>query len=106
MSKHKALELAEKLRARNGNAAGFGLGPVCDEAADTIRAQHALIVQMQAGMKSAAKGMAEVLLELAGAQSTPENIEMVKGKVQPCTPFGDLLAAIAAADQYLKGEQA
>lgn len=29
-------ELIEKLRSRNGRADGFGIGPVCDEAADRI----------------------------------------------------------------------
>ena len=29
-------DIVELLRTRNGNPSGFGLGPVCDEAADQI----------------------------------------------------------------------
>jgi hypothetical protein len=29
-------DLVERLRARNGRPDGFGIGPVCDEAADRI----------------------------------------------------------------------
>lgn len=29
-------DIVERLRTRNGRADGFGLGPVCDEAADEI----------------------------------------------------------------------
>jgi hypothetical protein len=29
-------KLVERLRSRNGSPTGFGLGPVCDEAADRI----------------------------------------------------------------------
>lgn len=32
-----ALKCAEMLKTRNGNASGFGIGPVCDEAAVHIR---------------------------------------------------------------------
>lgn len=32
-------ELIERLRTRNGSPNGFGLGPVCDKAADALEAQ-------------------------------------------------------------------
>lgn len=105
MSKHKALELAEKLRTRNGNASGFGLGQVCDEADATIRAQHALIVQMREALENAANGMAYLILEVAYKPNTPENIQKVKDAVvtqQPDGPFGDVMRALAAVDQYLE----
>lgn len=88
MSKHKALELAEKLRTRNGNASGFGLGPVCDEADATIRAQHALIVQMREALATCECAFDPVGND--GGQSFDES------KVD---------YAIAAANQYLKAEQ-
>lgn len=84
MSKHKALELAEKLRTRNGNASGFGLGPVCDEAEETIRAQHALIVQMREALDQSVTWVHEAAPHFVGTE---------------------VHDAIAAADQYL-GEQA
>ena len=34
-------DLIERLRTRNGRADGFGLGPVCDEAADELSALRA-----------------------------------------------------------------
>lgn len=36
---NEAEKLAELLRTRNGNPSGFGLGPVCDEAASLIERQ-------------------------------------------------------------------
>lgn len=36
-------DLVERLRSRNGNATGFGLGPVCDEAADEIERLRAQV---------------------------------------------------------------
>ena len=54
-SDHRALDTArliERLRTRNGNAAGFGLGPVCDWAADRIEADAA---ELEALRKDAAR---------------------------------------------------
>ena len=36
---NEAEKLAERLRTRNGSPTGFGLGPVCDEAASLIERQ-------------------------------------------------------------------
>lgn len=36
---NEAEKLAERLRTRNGSPSGFGLGPVCDEAASLIERQ-------------------------------------------------------------------
>lgn len=36
-------DIVERLRSRNGRADGFGLGPVCDEAADEIERLRAAI---------------------------------------------------------------
>jgi len=40
-------DLVERLRNRNGNAAGFGIGPVCDEAADALEAKDAEIARLR-----------------------------------------------------------
>jgi len=40
-------DLIERLRSRNGNAAGFGIGPVCDEAADALDAKDAEIARLR-----------------------------------------------------------
>lgn len=37
-------DIVERLRTRNGRADGFGLGPVCDEAADTIERLRSVMV--------------------------------------------------------------
>jgi hypothetical protein len=44
----EAPTLVERLRTRNGRADGFGLGPVCDEAADKIERLHAVLAECQA----------------------------------------------------------
>jgi len=45
-------DLIERLRSRNGNAAGFGIGPVCDEAADALAAKDAEIARLRAENES------------------------------------------------------
>lgn len=69
----EAVPLVERLRTRNGRADGFGLGPVCDEAADEIErlteleaALEALVNRCNADFLLAADGAviaAEAALE-------------------------------------------
>jgi hypothetical protein len=44
--------LAQRLRTRNGRADGFGLGPVCDEAAAALEAQAAQIAELTAAREN------------------------------------------------------
>lgn len=106
MSKHKALELAERLEEL---ASRLPMRNAEDDedlmCASYLRSQHAQLVQMREALESAANGMAELVLEVAYKPATPENIKKVMDAVitqQPDGPFGNVMRALKAADQYLK----
>jgi len=56
-------DLVERLRSRNGNAAGFGIGPVCDEAADALAAKDAEIATLRSELKALECGPLKVELD-------------------------------------------
>jgi hypothetical protein len=43
-------DLVKRLRSRNGRPDGFGIGPVCDEAADRIEALEAALRQARVAL--------------------------------------------------------
>jgi hypothetical protein len=44
-------DLVKRLRTRNGRPDGFGIGPVCDEAADRIERLEAVLVQAHGALE-------------------------------------------------------
>lgn len=66
MSK-EAEKLAERLRTRNGSATGFGIGPVCDEAASLIERQAEQIRELRAALS-----MARNICDVFGVASATE----------------------------------
>lgn len=98
MSKHKTLELADRIGGRivrnwvhatgqTPRANGYRNDPECQDAADTIRAQHALIEQMRDALGKLRDecGFGRIICETTASTEAKR--------------------ALAAADQYLKGEQ-
>lgn len=97
MIKHKALELAKQL----DDLHEVEERPIDKETADTIRAQHALIVQMREELADLKSRMQP---NVNGADETYFFIGL-KQQIS-MSRMEQLTAALAAADQYLKGEQA
>lgn len=95
MSKHKALELADSL---DGHATKTWTR---EEAAAELRAQHALIVQMREELADLKSRMQP---NVNGADETYFFIGL-KQQIS-MSRMERLTAALAAADQYLNGEQA
>lgn len=106
MSKHKALKLAEQLQICHAHRfVNMDTDEPTSADAMLIVGMHSLIVQMRDALESAANGMAELVLEVAYKPATPENIKKVRTAVitqQSNGPFGDVMRALNAADQYLK----
>lgn len=52
-------DIVERLRTRNGSPTGFGLGPVCDEAADEIERLRARVLELEAVHEDASGAVLE-----------------------------------------------
>lgn len=93
MSKHKALELADVMDCLS--AMQRSRENAADRAAAELRAQHALIVQMREALDTANTGLRWY------QESSPQFVDGSDDEAN-----AEISAALAAADQYLKGEQA
>jgi hypothetical protein len=54
-------DIVERLRTRNGSPTGFGLGPVCDEAADEIVRLRARVLELEAVHEDASGAILEAV---------------------------------------------
>jgi hypothetical protein len=85
--------IVEKLRTRNGRPDGFGIGPVCDEAADEIE-------RLQAEVLTLHKSLAECVLHAEQGWARYENANLLSMSLQV-----DLERLGKDAERWRKWEQ-